>query len=232
MIISHKYKFIFIKTARTAGTSIELYLSQYCGKNDVITAGHLKDTARSHFTGQNYLGYFNPLPEVIMNKGFYLDRTLKNFLTKQRYAEHMPAAIIQARTSASTWSSYFKFCVERNPWDKTLSHFHASNALRTVPISLDDYLADKNKLCINHPLYTDRKGNIIVDQVVPFENLNDALGDIFHSLSIPYEGSINISANSQTRKGNTHYRNAFDLKQKRIIEQVFSKEIELHRYTW
>ncbi|MEM7193183.1 MAG: hypothetical protein AAF405_10065, partial [Pseudomonadota bacterium] len=37
MIISHKHKFIFLKTKKTAGTSVELALSQICGESDVIT---------------------------------------------------------------------------------------------------------------------------------------------------------------------------------------------------
>ena len=37
MIISHEHKFIFLKTRKTAGTSIELALSQLCGPNDIIT---------------------------------------------------------------------------------------------------------------------------------------------------------------------------------------------------
>ncbi|WP_275670288.1 hypothetical protein [Okeania hirsuta] len=37
MIISHKYKFIFLKTIKTSGTSIEIYLSRFCGDDDVIT---------------------------------------------------------------------------------------------------------------------------------------------------------------------------------------------------
>ena len=36
MIISHEHKFIFLKTKKTAGTSIELALSQLCGPDDVI----------------------------------------------------------------------------------------------------------------------------------------------------------------------------------------------------
>jgi len=37
MIISHKNKFVFIKTKKTAGTSIEIELSRLCGDSDVIT---------------------------------------------------------------------------------------------------------------------------------------------------------------------------------------------------
>ena len=37
MIISHKYKFIFIKPEKTAGSSLEIALSKYCDHNDIIT---------------------------------------------------------------------------------------------------------------------------------------------------------------------------------------------------
>lgn len=37
MIISHKHKFIFVKTRKTAGTSVEIALSRHLGPDDIIT---------------------------------------------------------------------------------------------------------------------------------------------------------------------------------------------------
>ena len=37
MIISHKHKFIFMKTRKTAGTSIQTALTDFCGIDDIIT---------------------------------------------------------------------------------------------------------------------------------------------------------------------------------------------------
>ena len=37
MIVSHKNKFIFLKTRKTAGSSIEIALSKHCGPEDIIT---------------------------------------------------------------------------------------------------------------------------------------------------------------------------------------------------
>jgi hypothetical protein len=48
MIISHEHKFIFVKTRKTAGTSIEIALSKFCGPDDVICPIRL----RRHFGGQ------------------------------------------------------------------------------------------------------------------------------------------------------------------------------------
>ena len=40
MIVSHEYRFIFIKTVKTAGTSIEAWLSGRCAAGDVFTPIH------------------------------------------------------------------------------------------------------------------------------------------------------------------------------------------------
>ena len=37
MILNHKYNFIFIKSFKTAGTSLEIALSKFCDNKDVVT---------------------------------------------------------------------------------------------------------------------------------------------------------------------------------------------------
>ena len=44
MIISHKHKFIFLKTRKTAGTSVQIALSGICDQDlDIITGSNIKD---------------------------------------------------------------------------------------------------------------------------------------------------------------------------------------------
>ena len=60
MIISHKYKFIFLKTTKTAGTSVEISLSRFCGDDDIITPIDFADEAIRQLFGkkpQNYLDF-------------------------------------------------------------------------------------------------------------------------------------------------------------------------------
>src|SRR6266852_6489903 len=57
MIISHKYKLIFIKTVKTAGTSIEVFLSKQCGPMDIVTP--IAPPVEGH-QSRNYEGFINP----------------------------------------------------------------------------------------------------------------------------------------------------------------------------
>lgn len=46
MIVSHKYEFIFIRTRKTAGSSIEAALDSYLGPDDIITGSKLDGLER------------------------------------------------------------------------------------------------------------------------------------------------------------------------------------------
>lgn len=228
MIISHKYKFIFIKTAKTGGTSIEVFLSQCCGENDIVTP--IYPQVEPH-VARNYKGIWNPLSEIIENRGRGLRSTLSNFLKQNKFYNHIPARIVKNRLSNKEWNDYFKFCVERNPWDKTLSHYHMINDRAGGNMTFDQYI-DMGHFCLNYPLYTDADGNLIVDRVIKYESLMDELAQVFGMLGIPFSGTLGVTAKSEHRKDRRPYQQVFTSEQRTVIEKAFAKEIEMHGYTY
>ncbi len=227
MIISHEHKFIFIKTAKTAGTSIEVFLSRHCGVNDVVTP--ITPPIEGH-QPRNYIGYVNPIPELL-KRPEGLGSALRHIFTKSnRFYNHMNAALVRKRIPSKIWNSYFKFCVERNPWDKVLSHYHMAAFRAKNSLSLDQYLA-RGRFPLNYFRYTDRSGQeIIVDRVVRYENLMSELGEIFAHLSIPCDGTLGGKAKSEYRKDRTPYQAVFNDEQRAIVERAFEREILLHGY--
>jgi hypothetical protein len=227
MILSHKYKFIFIKTAKTAGTSIEVYLSKYCGPKDVLTP--IEPPVEGH-QPRNYEGFINPIPEILERPGKIFSALRHSITSCEKFYRHMPAFEIRNRVSAQVWKSYFKFCVERNPWDKVLSHYHMHAAREGGSLSLDEYLA-RGRFPINYFRYTDCSGRkTIVDRVLHYENLNAELGDVFSQLNISFDGTLGVTAKSEYRTDRRPYQQIFNDEQRRIVEKAFAKEIQLHGY--
>jgi len=200
MIISHKHKFIFVKTAKTAGTSIEIFLSQHCGPLDVLTP-------------------------IIPHVEPHLPRNCQGFYN------HIPAHAIKNQIGKKIWNSYFKFCVERNPWDKTLSHFHMKKSREDNTLTLQRYLSEGN-FPINFPKYTDPDDpkKVIVDEVVYYESLINDLDRLFKRIGIPFYGSLGANAKSEYRTDRRHYHEVYSPEQGAFIEDVFKQELSLHCY--
>jgi hypothetical protein len=227
MILSHKYKFIFIKTAKTAGTSIEVFLSRYCGPEDILTP--ITPAIEGH-QPRNYEGFINPIPELLERPDKFFSALQHSIISREKFYRHMPASEARKRVPGEVWNSYFKFCVERNPWDKVLSHYHMHAAREGGSLSLDEYLA-RGRFPINYFRYTDRAGTrVIVDRILRYENLMAELGEIFSQLNIPFDGTLGVAAKSEYRTDRRPYQQVFNDEQRRIVEKAFANEIELHGY--
>jgi hypothetical protein len=226
VVLSHRYRFIFIKTKKTAGTSIEVFLSEICADDDVLTP--IRPRVAPH-RPRNYAGSFNPLPELIATRGRSIFSTFKELRHRRRYYNHIPALKVRARVPRSVWNGYFKFCVERNPWDKTLSHYHWARHERAGALTFDEYLTT-GRFCVNHPRYTDPSGRTIVDRVLRYERLNEDLGETFEALGIPFCGDLGVRAKARPVRGD--YRRAYTDAQRKLIARRFAEEIRLHGYTF
>ncbi len=170
------------------------------------------------------------IPEAVNKKGLWNKLIfLKN--TFNKFYPHISAIEVKKRIDSRIWNSYTKFCVERNPWDKTVSHYYWIKRNRDSNYTFDDYIRE-GRFCWNYPYYTDEKGDVIVDRVLKYENLNSELSELLDYLGIPFNG-LEVFAKKQYRKDKRPYQEFFSGENKKyidIIGKAFQKEIKLHGY--
>ena len=188
MIISHKYRFIFIKTHKTAGSSIEMALAPLCDQGDIVTTmeSNIHTNVPRNFHGESLVErcyarsrYFRKL----------IDRNSK--LLAHWYYEHMPAWRVRELIGEDVWNSYYKFCFERNPWDKVVSYYlwKKFGQQRAVP-GFDEYVTQKtHRLPHDGNLYLDGD-RLMVDEVFQFSDLRTDFQRFCDHLGIPFSGDL------------------------------------------
>jgi len=228
MIISHKYKYIFLKTNKTAGTSIEIALSKHCGPNDIITPISTEDEKIRRTLG--YRGpqnYHSPLDDYqVRDGGPPLSEGKKNNL---KYYNHISAARVRINLGEEIWNRYFKFCFERNPWDRVISHYYWINKGESRP-SIIEHLERNGHLLKSrgYGLYT-IDGEVAVDKICRFEDIKEELESIRLQLQIPEKLEL-PRAKSSFRKDKRDYSEVLSKEESKKIADLFENEIELMSY--
>jgi Sulfotransferase family len=125
MIISHSRKFIFLKTRKTGGTSVEIALSSICGQNDVITPITPRDElqrlacggACRHFSNNRKLElkYINDL-----TANTPASTIPKNLIHAQTYYNHMTLEELH-KVFQGRIDEYKIITIERHPYEKAVS---------------------------------------------------------------------------------------------------------------
>ena len=102
VLVSHKYKFIYIKNKKVAGTSVESFFGQFCINPE-------KKYDFSHSIIQSIDDYGIIGCRVL---GVGINDIWKN---------HKNAISIKNDLGNDKFNEYFKFCVIRNPYDVMVS---------------------------------------------------------------------------------------------------------------
>ena len=234
MIISHKYKYIFLKTVKKAGTSIEISISRFCGKDDIIVPFHKEDeNIRKNLKvfPQNYIREQSKTWKEYTIKDFLrlLIKGRKPSKTKFRMRQHSSAKEVKEFIGSDIWNNYFKFCFVRNPWDRAISHYYWFIREPERSKDLNEFLIKQNKLNYSYIYMIDNK--IAVDFVGKYENMMQDLSFVCNKLGIPFDNWLPRSKRHY-RTDKRHYTEMLNEDQAELIRQACANEIQLFDYSF
>ena len=114
MLISHAHQFIYLKTRKTAGTSVEMAFQPWAAAKpdaEVVEKTHAKISVNGVIGSRLIL---KPEQKPVDKLWF----------------NHMPAEAVAQKMNPRLWSRYLKFAVVRNPFDRMVSNFHWNQTVR------------------------------------------------------------------------------------------------------
>lgn len=111
MIISHKHKFIFVKTHKTSTQTFMKFIKPHLGDEDVMVG----DPSSDH----------NENTKLNVDKVFETGKSAQQY--QDTYGNHLPWFMIKDIVGDDIWNNYTKFTIEREPHDRLLSLFYFLN---------------------------------------------------------------------------------------------------------
>lgn len=227
MIVNHKHKFIFLKTRKTAGTSIEIALSQFCDSSDLITPISPEDElVRQQLGGRGPQNYQIPLGRYRLSDWFRLVKRRQIL----HFYNHTPARFARQYLRKGIWDDYFKFCFERNPFDKAISRYFWGT--RKQDLSGLQYFLESapRKFLSDWDIYT-IDNEVAVDFIGRYENLEKDLAIVLKQIGLSGQSELPHVKGSY-RKDRRHYSKLINIKSRRLIEKICSNEIATFSYNW
>ncbi len=233
MIISHRHRFIFIKTGKTAGTCVEIALAGLCGPEDVITPIVPEDEAV-----RRGMGHRGPQGWVVPVSGWtradwvrVLRRPTRPGKARPRFYHHMPAAEIAARVGPGVWGSYFKFCFARNPWDRAVSmYFWRYPGAERPSFRAFVMSPEFEQLRAGSWGRYTIGGRVAVDRVCRFESLESDLREVLDGLGLG-DAAVRLPVTKAGRRGDRRgYWEMFDEASRERVATLCAEEIALMGY--
>jgi hypothetical protein len=214
MIVSHKYRFIFLRTEKTASTSLMKALQSVVDENDLWSG--MPRPAWAKFSPIHYSALRRYAP--------------------QWFGLHTHASASQVRRviGPKIFDSYYKFAVERNPWDRQISLYAHRKWKRGK--SVDDFDRDMQSLIYRNTSYV-RMNNwsnyaigreIVADRIIRYERLEDDIGELFAMLGIP--GPIELPRLRKYTADRPHYSTYYGASSRDLVARWYAREIDALDY--
>lgn len=227
VLISHRYRFIYTKTVKTAGTSVESYFERFCMPEGEWAYSHAREEYESP---SGIIGYRGPEEPP-----------------KSKWYNHMPAELIRQQIGTEIWNSYFKFCVIRDPFEKAISafeHLGRNHAIPRGPRGLWFRLRHRGytaeQLRFLHWLTLGRRAidrdkyligaTFCLDDVVRYESLETDLARICDRLGVAWEPARLPRLKSEFRRQTSTISRLYTAPALRLVAQAYDFEIARFGY--
>ena len=245
-LVSHKYKFIYVKNYKVAGSSVEDFFSKWCVNPN------------SDFTYQNTDSHdkvwFEDEGEIIMDDAG--DEHIDDYGIVGRingkgsdlWRGHTPLRTIKKIFSEDDnlglekFDEYLKFCVIRNPYDKVVSHYYwqTQHPLGQKPIALADQddisfsdwlkFAQDNFLPNNLTISHGFEGKSMCDYFIRYEHLEEDIVKLCEKLGLPDFDINDLPKHKSGIRPDIHYREYYDDETRDIVYSAHRNEIDLFGY--
>jgi hypothetical protein len=210
-MISHKYKCIFVEVPKTGSTSMRRVIGQPPKVHNNII--QMRDDMETYWT--HYGGSVN---RFLQSMYLFLPKVKRKEIGRRQF------------------DSYFKFGFVRNPWDRTVSLYERKEGVKlpedmTFEQFVDwiNYSSSTCTLPVPHRYqldwFTDASGNVLVDFIGRFENLQDDWAYIAKKLRIDKP-----LPHKRLNPKKKHYTEYYTDKTKEIIAEKFKVDIEYFDY--
>jgi hypothetical protein len=230
MILCHEWRFIFLKTPKTAGTSLEFALSALCGPDDILTpTGPIEEEyLRLGCGAQNYIRGRPDLPRKTREDGVVMPNNHVDFFN------HMPADKAKAAIDEDIWNGYFKFAFTRNPWDREVSRYLFDKRHHNVTgdMNFHDYFLSLEKPRGQSWRILSIDGEVAVDFVGRYERIEEDFRTALEKVGWTKPLEIPRAKGKFRQKEERDYRPFFDEETNARIMQWYGPEIAAFNYSF
>jgi hypothetical protein len=214
VIVSYSRNFIFFRTKKTAGTTVETVLAGGCGPEDIVVSrSEAKERAAR---GEDEDG--ETADSVAKRGGFYI---------------HIPAKEIRAQVDPAFWDRALKITVERHPYEKAVSQtfyrLNKRNRNRRQE-SFEQFLdrVVRSGDYAGFPIWS-IDGKPVVDEFIRQETLKTDLERVGGRLGIAIPDQLPMMK-SRTRTDHRPASEILSEEQKQIVFEHCKEEFEILGY--
>lgn len=217
MLISYSHQFIFFHTGKTGGMSMREILQHYAQEPEKFKI---------------------PRPAKTINA-----QPNKMYAVWETLLLHAKASDAQQELPAEVFNNFFKFAFVRNPWDLQVSMYHfilrepTSSTYAQVSAlgSFDAFIEwvittpapyPKGITKLQHQMITDTNGNLLMDFVGRYENLQQDFTTLREKLAITEQ------LPHLNKSNHRDYHSYYNDHTQRLVAEHFQADIDLFGYSF